>query len=482
MPTRPSITRPQIEQGLRNLGLKAGDVVLLHSSVWSLGTVEGGPPAVIGAFFAVLGDSGTLAVPAFGDFGVLPRLIRDHPQAVQSLQLPGRIAAVGPHADRLCRDHELAETAHGKNTPYTRIAELDGYVCLLGVDQDRNTTLHSAEALLELPYLRDETFEYQAADGSTQTRTFKHYPGPHRDFIGLDRRLREAGIVKVGRIGRAEVRLMPSRDLIAFGVELGRKDPAFVLCDNPSCADCVAQRAALRRHRLQGEPFTLGASASLAGRCVSEMIDNLANCGLAHLEFDRLQGTPVQAAEAEAVRLAVEQLRQESVTVIALRCPGVPEDPEPLCQLAEELQIPRLVLPLTGDARRTLDAARSRGVAISLCNVLHDSAAVCEMFSGLESVGLTYSPCGFARSGENPFLKSLGASKARRCIDQLDIEDCRYDGTPTALGRGNAEIKELISILRCGGFDGTFVLSSHNRHVGTLPQIVEQFDDLLGSL
>ena len=482
MPTRPTITQLEIEKGLCDVGLKQGDVVLLHSSVWSLGVVDGSPQAVIDAFFAVLGEAGTLAVPAFGDFGVLSNLVRNDPRATQSAQQPGRIAAVGPHAAALCRNHELAETAHGKDTPYTRIADLGGYVCLLGVDQDRNTTLHTPEALLELPYLDNKPFDIPSDDGSTHTRTFKHYPGPHRDFIGIDRRLRDAGVVKTARIGRAVVRLMQSRELIAYCLEAGRQEPAFVLCDNPNCPDCVTQRAALRRHRFSSEQFVLGASSCLAGRYVPEMIENLEKCGLGYIELDLLQGKPLQGANEQVLRSAIEQLRKSDITITALRCSSLPEEPQILCELASNLQIPRLIVPLSTDAKRTIDAARAKGIAISLCNVIHSSATVHDLLSDFEDVGLTFSPCGFTRNGEKPFLKSLKASKARRYIDQLDIEDCLFDGTPTALCHGNAEIKELVSVLRCGGFDGTFVLSINNRNVGNLTQIVDQFETLLDSV
>ena len=61
--------------------------------------------------------------------------------------------------------------------------------------------------------------------------------------------------MRVGQIGRAVVRLMKSRETIGLLLELGRQDPAFALCDNPSCADCVGQRAAIRKRAWDREPF-----------------------------------------------------------------------------------------------------------------------------------------------------------------------------------------------------------------------------------
>ena len=66
-----------IANGLKSLGLKKGDIVLLHSSFLSLGKVENGPTEVIKAFLSVIGKTGTLLVPVFGKLGVIPDEVKD---------------------------------------------------------------------------------------------------------------------------------------------------------------------------------------------------------------------------------------------------------------------------------------------------------------------------------------------------------------------------------------------------------------------
>src|SRR5690606_7280962 len=61
--TLPIVTREEIAEGLRRLGVAGGQEVLLHSSLKSFGRVDGGPDAVIDAFLDVLGPSGTLVCP-----------------------------------------------------------------------------------------------------------------------------------------------------------------------------------------------------------------------------------------------------------------------------------------------------------------------------------------------------------------------------------------------------------------------------------
>jgi aminoglycoside 3-N-acetyltransferase len=451
MGKKSNINREQIEAGLRQAGLGDGDVVLLHGSVWSLGHVEGGPPQVVQAFLNVLGEAGTLVVPTFGDLGVLTQIVHDDPRAVHSIAPPASVAAIGPHAEVICRDHWQAATAHGHNTPYTRIADLGGYVCLLGVDHDRNTTLHTVEALLELPYLKNEPFEIELPGDGVQKGAFKHFPGPHRDFIGLDRRLHDAGIVTVTHIGSAEMRLMKSRALIDYCMDLGRRDPAFVLCDNPACEDCTTQRTALgSRDRFANEPFVVAAASSLTGSKVAQIIDNLRAAEITHIELD----DPA---------ISIDELTDAGITVTGLRYGAPPNTTQ------------RIVAPLT-------DTPGAGTGALSFFNVDQSSEQVRQLLEQRDQKRFTFSPCGFARIGEKPFSQSLNRSKARRTIDQLDVEDCLFDGTPKPLGRGNTEIKELISILRCGGFNGFLVLSANNRQVGTLTDAVNQLQHLLDTI
>jgi hypothetical protein len=93
-------------------------------------------------------------------------------------------------------------------------------------------------------------------------------------------------------------------------------------------------------------------------------------------------------------------------------------------------------------------------------------------------MGLTFSPANFARTGQKPFLKSFH-TKAKRFIDGLDVEDALFDGAQTRLARGNAEVKEMVSILSCASFSGTMNLSGGNREVAGLLETTDAFIDLV---
>ena len=62
---RNSLTRDQIAAALRALGLPAGAIVFMHSSMSSIGYVEDGADTIVDAFMDILSPEGTLVVPTF---------------------------------------------------------------------------------------------------------------------------------------------------------------------------------------------------------------------------------------------------------------------------------------------------------------------------------------------------------------------------------------------------------------------------------
>ncbi|OGV63195.1 MAG: hypothetical protein A3K19_00250 [Lentisphaerae bacterium RIFOXYB12_FULL_65_16] len=476
------VTRAEIATALRQLGLGAGDIVLLHSALSSIGAVEDGAAGLVGAFLDVLGPQGTLVVPTFGALGVVTDTVKTWPNAVSSVHPAASVAAVGAAARELCAEHWKAELAHGPDTPYTRIADKGGYVCLLGVDQDRNTTLHTVEELLRLPYLKttaEKTFD--TPEGKV-TKSWPFFPGPHRDFIGVDRALRERGLMTMGRIGDAVVRLVRSRDLIERVQAMVEQDPALFLCDNPACDDCVLQRADLRRHQLKRESFQAAVSASLAGRYAQEIADVVWRAGFAAVELDSIEGRPVSTAPRGKVTDAAAVLRKAGLAITALRLPAAVDDIRPMADLARECGVSRLIIPLSSQAAAHVRTASEAQVNVSFVNLGVSSQLASRLLVELRDTGLTpcvtFNAANFARAGEKPFLSSY-KQKLRRFVDQLDIEDATFAGCPTDLARGNAEIKEMMSILRCANFPGVFCLTGANRAVSNLTTVAARFMTLL---
>ena len=477
--------RKEIAEGLKSLGLKKGSIVMLHSSYLSLGEVEGGPSEVIKAFLDVIGRKGTLLVPAFGKLGVLVEEVKNLPGAIVSTCPVGAVAAYGPAAEELCKDHWKAETAHGIHTPFTRLAEKQGMICLLGVDQDRNTTLHSIEALLELPYLQPISCTVKTPSGEEVRKEYKYFPGPHRDFIGLDSLLLQSGAMNVGRIGNAQVRMIDCTAMFDILLTAGGECPDLVLCNNPECADCVKQHAAIYAHEMTKESFRLTVSSRLAGRYIPEMVENLKKQGISRIELDYVQGKIAANLPAAKLLSAVQELKGENIEVSGIRLPIVPDEPEKLAEKLLAAGISRVIIPLAGSAK-TAEILKKSGLTVVLYNVAQSAKSAAQEFAGVlkkdtESV-FCFNAANFAKAGEHPFLYSYSAGRFIKTTGQLDIADSTWDGTGTGLARGNAEIKELISIMRCRNFSGYFCLGGGASYPGTLEMAAEEFRQLLKNM
>ena len=61
----PHVTRNALITGLARLGIAQGDTLFIQSSLKSLGYVEGGAQAVIGALPDAVGPQGTLLLPTY---------------------------------------------------------------------------------------------------------------------------------------------------------------------------------------------------------------------------------------------------------------------------------------------------------------------------------------------------------------------------------------------------------------------------------
>jgi aminoglycoside 3-N-acetyltransferase len=151
--TKP-ITKQDILNDLKKLGLKEGDIVLVHSSLSAIGYVEGGADIVIDALLEAVGPSGTILMPAFplpgtmldyaktnplfdpkntpSCMGEITEVFRRRKGALRSLFPTHSVAAIGPHAEYLLKDHEKDQVQCGKHSPFFKLIGLDGYIMLLG--------------------------------------------------------------------------------------------------------------------------------------------------------------------------------------------------------------------------------------------------------------------------------------------------------------------------------------------------------------
>ncbi|NLD88254.1 MAG: AAC(3) family N-acetyltransferase [Clostridiales bacterium] len=158
------MNKSDIIEGLRSLGLCRGMNIIVHSSLSSLGYVEGGADTVLEALTEIITSDGTILMPSFnhnapydrGEMfdirstpsvcGAITEALRRYEGSERSMNPTHSFVAWGKNAIRYTRDHQRYDCM-GENSPLHRLMQDDGYCLLLGVGYNRNTFHHCVETL-----------------------------------------------------------------------------------------------------------------------------------------------------------------------------------------------------------------------------------------------------------------------------------------------------------------------------------------------
>ena len=170
-------TRAEITSELQALGLRAGDLVMVHASLRRLGPVEGRAAGVVDAILAAIAPGGTMVMvlgatddhawvnerpeaerealladaepfdagtnPALPEIGTLAEVFRTVPGTVVNAHPEGRFAAHGARAQELLADLPW-DDYYGPGSVLERLLD-GGRILRLGADLDTVTALHHAE-------------------------------------------------------------------------------------------------------------------------------------------------------------------------------------------------------------------------------------------------------------------------------------------------------------------------------------------------
>jgi len=238
-------TVQSLSSDLSALGVRSGDVVLLHSSTRST-------QAVVQALLDVVGPEGTIVVPTHTSdncdpagwqnppvpeawwpvireqapgfdasrtpsrwMGVIAETVRTWPGALRSNHPRLSFAALGKHAADITGTHPL-DDALGDRSPLGAVYRLDGKVLLLGCGHDSNTSLHLAEWRQKSPPRGIAGSSIRQPDGTGRWTTWTDVMEDEDDFEELGADFEATVGLSTGRVGCATTRLMSQRALVDF--------------------------------------------------------------------------------------------------------------------------------------------------------------------------------------------------------------------------------------------------------------------------
>ena len=241
-----------IKRDLKNLGIKEGDIVLVHSSMSKIGWVCGDEVTIVQALLETVGAQGTIVMPAHTGGNTNPDTW-SHPPVPDTWREPirntmpefninntptrgmGKIAecfrtfegtvrsnhpqvsfcANGRFKNEIVEKHDLSY-ALGMNTPLGKLYELNAKVLLLGVGYSNCTCMHVAETLVSNPNLakKGAAINY---NGTRQWVWFDDvdYNSDCFDEIGALFEKKNKDIV-YGKIGKANCRVLNLRNIVDF--------------------------------------------------------------------------------------------------------------------------------------------------------------------------------------------------------------------------------------------------------------------------
>src|SRR5215467_221797 len=241
----------ELAGALRQLGIRPGDTLLVHSSFDRFAGFSGKPSDVVRVLQEAVGTQGTLLMPTMpftgtavdyvsrgsifdvrrtpSQMGLLTELFRRCPEVIRSVHPTHPVAAWGARAAEMVVDHHRARTPCGAGSPFARLLEADGRILLLGTDIESATFFHHVEEVLEplmpvSPFTKDD-FILQSYDETgtmvtSKTRLFDPALSRRRNLLKLAPVIKNHGSWAEARLGELDMILLEARDILAAAKRL----------------------------------------------------------------------------------------------------------------------------------------------------------------------------------------------------------------------------------------------------------------------
>lgn len=250
-------TKSDIMKELDNLGIQNTDVILVHSSMKSIGLTENGADTVLDAFIEYL-SPGLLIFPThtwaqmneeYNVFnpmtepscvGILSNLFMKRPGVVRSWHPTHSVAALGKGAEEYVQGEEKRETPCPREGCWGKLYDLGAKILFIGCSLRRNTIIHGVEEWNGIPMRL--TDHYQALkiltpDGRLLERPLRRHYHPLCDvsenYGKLELPLIKDGIAQIGRVGDAKTYICDVRKMVDLVTDFLKRNPDLFVDNRP---------------------------------------------------------------------------------------------------------------------------------------------------------------------------------------------------------------------------------------------------------
>lgn len=233
------------------LGLSRGDVVIVHSSLSSLGYVVAGPEAIFNALKSTIGEEGTMVVPSqtveISDpsswnyppvpiewFDIIRENIKPYDKNTSFSKSMGQFSnylgqlpisyrsdhpmysftAVGKNANEIVKINTF-DFPFGQNSPLSRLYDLNAKILMIGTDFETNTSLHLAEHYVEREVIYERSKIEQ--DGVEKWCDFKNIDlDIYDDYLEIQDQFFEKYPPKMGSVNDCKIYCFNMVDCVNF--------------------------------------------------------------------------------------------------------------------------------------------------------------------------------------------------------------------------------------------------------------------------
>ena len=249
------------ESVLKQLGAfkSYGKPVIVHTSLKSIGEIQGGAEALLDALIEhFTKDGGILCVPSHtwktlkldlrkneSCIGTLPIIATKHPDGVRSLH-PTHSMVVFGDKEKVLKFVENEKNVDSPTNPdgcYGNIFKNDGFILLIGVGQEKNTCIHCVEEMLGIPdRLTDAGIDAEIIykDGKTETRHLRWFdpiiPDVSVNFGKFEPAFRHFNAIQDGVLGNAKVQFCSAQKI---------KETLETVYKNANGAEILADKTSL---------------------------------------------------------------------------------------------------------------------------------------------------------------------------------------------------------------------------------------------
>jgi len=248
------VTKQDIMNTLTRLGIQKGDVVVFHSSLKSMGRVEGGAQTVIDAFLEQVGPDGTVSVPTLlgesyavafdiwdrdttpSEVGYITEVFRTMPGTLRSDNPTHSLAARGRLAHELTCEHDgygprpgmFGQWAFSHSSPWQKLYDYNGKIVWVGTSTLTGTHRHLAEYVAAEKVIEKHPEALEALmtynDPRGENAFFPMLKWCTRDSV-FERLFRDRGQLLSAPCGDAVFQAIDVRTFVDTELELMLKDP-----------------------------------------------------------------------------------------------------------------------------------------------------------------------------------------------------------------------------------------------------------------